>query len=98
VPAGWTYQEAGLRGQATSTLDLREVWLTLQHRWLPLAFISSASVRVKIPLQRKQDFEDGLRIGDDQFDIYPVYYFDYFSRSHFFFSEFAAGYRFGVVW
>ena len=59
-----------------------------------MAFTSSSSLRIKIPLADKKEFEDGLRIGDGQVDLYPVYYFDYFSRNHYWFSELALGYKY----
>jgi hypothetical protein len=73
---------------------VREVWLTLQHRWLTIPFISSSSIRVKIPLSDKEEWEDGLRIGDGQVDVFPVYYFDYFSQEHYWFAELALGYKY----
>jgi len=94
LPLGWTYQESGPQGTTQSNLAVREVWLTVQHRWLPLVFISSASLRVKIPLATKALYEDGLRIGDGQVDLWPVYYLDYFSRTHFWFIETSLGYRY----
>ena len=94
VPFGWTYQEEESRTHSQNRVAVREIWLTLQHRWLTFPFVSSSSVRVKFPLMKKKDWEDGLRIGDNQIDIFPAYYFDYFSESQYWFVEFMIGYKY----
>lgn len=96
VPLGWTYQEVrpDIRRDPINRLTVRECWLTLQHRWLTLPIISSSSIRIKIPLAHKKDWEDGLRIGDRQVDLFPVYYFDYFSKTQFWYTELALGYKY----
>jgi len=96
VPLGWTYQEVhpDIRRDPKNRLTVRELWLTVQHRWLSFPFLSSSSLRIKIPLSKKKDWEDGLRIGDGQVDVYPVYYFDYFSTTRYWYTELAIGYRY----
>ncbi len=96
VPLGWTYQEVapGMGRDPIHRFAVREVWLTVQHRWWTLPFISSSSLRIKIPLADKEEWEDGLRIGDGQVDVYPSYFFDYFSIDHYWFAEFALGYKY----
>ncbi len=76
LPIGWSYQEEEEREDPVSKLAIREFWLTLQHRWITMPFVSSSSIRVKIPLADKAEWEDGLRIGDGQVDILPAYHFD----------------------
>jgi hypothetical protein len=96
VPFGWTYQEVepGIRRDPIHRFAVREIWLTVQHRWWTLPFISSSSLRIKIPLSDKEEWEDGLRIGDGQIDLYPSYFFDYFSEEHYWFAELALGYKY----
>jgi hypothetical protein len=96
LPLGWTYQESrpDVREHPLDRLTVRECWLTVQHRWLAFPVISSSSLRIKIPLSTKKDWEDGLRIGDGQVDIFPVYYFDYFSRARYWYTELALGYKY----
>jgi hypothetical protein len=94
VPVGITYQEEEARDDPIGRFAVREVWLTLQHRWLTFPFISSSSLRVKIPIQDKKSWEDGLRIGDGQIDLFPVYHFDYFNRTIHCYLQFSAGYKF----
>ena len=61
IPLGWTYQELrpDLNSASASSLTVRELWLTVQHKWWAFWFISSSSVRVKIPLAKKSSWEDG---------------------------------------
>lgn len=96
VPLGWTYQEirSDIRPDPIHRLAIRELWLTVQHRWLTLPFISSSSLRIKIPLSKKKDWEDGLRIGDGQVDVYAIYYFDYFSKTRYWYTELMIGYKY----
>ena len=96
VPLGWTYQEiqSDIRPDPIHRLAVRELWLTVQHRWLTLPFVSSSSLRIKIPLSKKKDWEDGLRIGDGQVDVYPIYYIDYFSKLHYWYTELTIGYKY----
>lgn len=79
LPIGWTYQEVlpEVRQDPIHRLTVRELWLTVQHRWWTFLFFSSSSLRIKIPLFKKKDWEDGLHIGDGQVDILPLYYVDY---------------------
>ena len=94
MPLGWTYQEVFPWQDPKSRLTVREFWLTLQHRWWAMPFISSSSLRIKIPLFKKKDWEDGLRIGDGQVDIYPAYYFDYYSKTRYWYTELTIGYKY----
>lgn len=94
LPIGWTYQEEPERQDPVQRLMVREVWITLQHRWLTFPFVSSSSIRVKIPLVDKKDWENGLRIGDGQVDVYPVYHFDYFNETRFWYVQFSVGYKY----
>ncbi|MFC1477504.1 hypothetical protein ACFL6L_03445 [candidate division KSB1 bacterium] len=96
VPFGWTYQEIlpTIREDPINRFTVREVWLTVQHRWWTIPFISSSSLRVKIPLADKEDWEDGLRIGDGQVDVFPVYYFDYYNNTNYWFTKFNIGYKY----
>ena len=94
VPIGWTYEEEENRPDAFNRVTVREVWLTVQHKWITFPFISSSSLRVKIPLADKKDWEDGLRIGDGQVDVYPVYHFDYFNQRHYWYVQVAVGYKY----
>lgn len=96
VPLGWTYQEirSDIRPDPIHRLAIRELWLTVQHRWLTLPFVSSSSLRIKIPLSKKKDWEDGLRIGDGQVDVYAIYYFDYFSKTRYWYTELMIGYKY----
>lgn len=94
LPIGWTYQEEEEREDPLSRLTVRECWLTIQHRWLTFPFVSSSSVRIKVPLADKKEWEDGLRIGDGQVDIFPIYHFDYFSTSMYWFVQFSLGYKY----
>jgi hypothetical protein len=96
VPLSWTYQEVRpeIRKDPVHRLAVREFWLTVQHRWLALPFISSSSLRIKIPLADKEAWEDGLRVGDGQVDVYPAYYFDYYSIEHYWFAELTLGYKY----
>lgn len=93
-PIGWTYQEETDREDPVTRLNVREFWLTVQHRWLTFPFVSSSSVRIKVPLADKKEWEDGLRIGDGQVDIFPIYHFDYFSTSMHWYVQFSTGYKY----
>lgn len=94
VPFGWTYEEEEGRVHAVSRLAVREVWLTIQHRWLTFPFVSSSSLRIKVPLLDKREWEDGLHIGDGQIDVYPAYHFDYANQAHYWYVQLAAGYKY----
>lgn len=96
VPLGWTYQELrpDIRPDPINRFAVRELWLTVQHRWLVLPFISSSSLRIKLPLSKKKDWEDGLRIGDGQVDVYPVYFFNYYSKTRYWYTELTIGYKY----
>lgn len=94
LPIGWTYQEIlpSLREHPVHRLAVRELWLTVQHRWWTFLFFSSSSLRVKIPLSKKKDWEDGLHIGDGQVDILPIYYVDY--ETEYWYTELSVGYKY----
>jgi hypothetical protein len=94
VPVGWTYQEMvpDLRENAVHRFAVRELWLTVQHRWWTFLFFSSSSLRVKIPLSKKRDWEDGLHIGDGQVDVFPLYYVDL--ETEYWYTELSAGYKY----
>jgi hypothetical protein len=94
LPLGMTYQEELTRADPVGRFALREAWLTLQHRWLTFPFISSSSIRIKLPLQDKKNWEDGLKVGDGQIDIFPVFHSDYFNQEKHFYCQFSAGYKF----
>jgi hypothetical protein len=94
VPFGWTYREQEALAGSDNRVAVRELWLSVQHKWLTFPFISSSSLRIKVPLANKKDWEDGLHIGDGQVDIYPVYHFDYFNQAHYWYVQFAAGYKY----
>jgi len=94
LPVGWTYREDEERSDPRSRLAVREFWITLQHRWVTFPFVSSSSVRVKIPLMDKKDWEDGLRIGDGQVDVFPAYHFEYFNDHAYWYVQAAVGYRY----
>ncbi len=94
LPIGWSYQEEEDREDPVSNLAIREFWLTLQHRWITMPFVSSSSIGVKIPLADKAEWEDGLRIGDGQVDILPAYHFEYLSSSHYWFIKMSIGYKY----
>jgi hypothetical protein len=96
LPLGWTYQEvlSDIGKDPIHRFAVREVWLTLQHRWWTLPFISSSSLRVKLPLAEKEDWEDGLRVGDGKVDVFPVYYFDYTSADHYWFTKLSLSYKY----
>ena len=94
LPIGWSYQEEEDREDPVSNLAIREFWLTLQHRWITMPFVSSSSIRVKIPLADKAEWEDGLRIGDGQVDILPAYHFDYLSSTYYWFINLSIGYKY----
>ena len=49
-----------------------------------------------MPLAEKKDWEDGLHIGDGQFDIYPAYHFDYFNDTMFWYVQFSIGYKYRI--
>jgi hypothetical protein len=46
------------------------------------------------PLAHKEDWEDGLRIGDGQVDLHPAYIFDYRSVTRYWFTELEVGYKY----
>jgi hypothetical protein len=94
VPFGWTYQEEETRSDAMNRVTVREAWFVLQHKWLTFPFVSSSSVRVKVPLAEKKEWENGLHIGDGQVDIFPAYHFDYFNQMHYWYVQLSAGYKF----
>ena len=102
LPLGWTYQEVRpeIREDPVHRFAVREVWLSVQHKWWTLSFIStssltcSSSLRVKIPLADKVEWEDGLRIGDGQVDVYPSYFLDYIGDERLWFTELALGYKY----
>jgi len=96
LPLSWTYQEVlpEIREDPIHRFSVREVWLTAQQRWWTLPFVSSFSLRVKVPLAGKKDWEDGLRVGDGQVDVYPVLYLDYASLEHYWFAELTFGYKY----
>ena len=98
LPIGWTYQEVRqeIRRHPIDRLAVRELWLTVQHRWWTFLFFSSSSLRIKIPLSKKKDWEDGLRIGDGQVDIFPLYYVDYYSKERYWYTELTIGYKYRI--
>ncbi len=94
LPLGMTYQEEVTRADPVARFTVREVWLTLQHRWLTFPFISSSSLQIKLPLRDKKNWEDGLKIGDGQIDLFPVFHSGYFNQSKHFYLQYSAGYKF----
>lgn len=94
LPVGWAYQEKEKESESVDRISVRELWFTVQHRWLTLPIISSFSVRLKVPLANKRSWEDGLHIGDGQLDVYPLYYFDYFSEAMYWYVQMAVGYKY----
>ena len=94
LPIGISYMEEESRDDPRIKFGVREVWLTAQHRWLSCPVVSSFSLRLKMPLMDKAEWEDGLRIGDGQVDILPIYHFDYFNKSHFWYVQFSACYKY----
>jgi hypothetical protein len=96
LPFGWTYQEVDpdIREDPINRFAVREVWLMVQHQWWTLPFISSSSLRVKVPVMDKEEWEDGLRIGDGQVDLYPAYFFDYHSEERYWFVKLELGYKY----
>jgi hypothetical protein len=94
LPLGWTYQEEEERQDPVSRLTVREFWITLKYRWLTVPVISSSSVRIKVPLADKKSWEDGLRIGDGQVDVYPLLHLDYFNNTLYWYVMMTAGYKY----
>jgi hypothetical protein len=96
LPVTFTYQEVEprIRSDAIHRFWLPEGWLTLQYRFWTLPFIASAGLKVKIPLMDKEDWEDGLRIGDGQVDLAPVLHVDYQSPTRYWFVRLTAGYKY----
>lgn len=94
LPVGWTYQEQDDRQGSVDRVAVRDVWLTFQYRWLTFPFVSSSSLRVKLPLAEKRDWEDGLGVGDGQVDILPAYHFDYYNQAHYWYLLMTAAYKY----
>ena len=94
LPLGLTYQEEGDRDNPASRLTVRDFWITLKYRWLTLPVISATSLRVKVPVAEKEPWEDGLGIGDGQFDIQAVSHLDYFSDTRYWYVQLAAAYKY----
>jgi len=96
LPLGYTYEEVNpsIREKPISRIALREIWLTVQHRWLTVPFVAASSLRLKLPLASKTDQEDGLRIGDGQIDIYPAYLFSYYSKKRYWYTNIKIGYKY----
>jgi hypothetical protein len=94
VPIDWTYREEDDSPETVDRLTIHELWVTMQYRCLTCPFIVAASLRTKIPLAGKEPWEDGLRIGDDQIDLFPVAHFDYFSSTHYWYVQLASGYKY----
>lgn len=94
LPVGWSYQEEDLRPDPVNNMTVRDFWITVQHRWLTFPFVSSSSLRVKIPVADKKEWEDGLRVGDGQVDLYPAYHFDYFDEKRYWYLSGSIGYNY----
>jgi len=96
LPPAYSYQEIlpDLRRNPIDRYGVKEFWLTIQHRYLSFPIIATSSLRIKIPLVKKKDWEDGLRVGDGQIDIYPVFYFDYFNSRLSMYTENSIGFKF----
>jgi len=94
VPLGWTYQEEEDRTESLDRFTVREMWLTLKYRLLTVPLIASSSVRVKIPISDKEPWEDGLRIGDGQIDLFPMCHWDYFDKTRYWYTQLSAGYNY----
>ena len=94
LPVGWSYQEEDLRPDAVNNFTVRDFWITVQHRWLTFPFVSSSSLRVKIPAVDKKEWENGLRVGDGQVDVYPAYHFDYFDQKRYWYVQASVGYKY----
>ena len=97
LPLGYTRStySPNLHRERDTSIGLREIWLLVQHQWITLPVISSSSLRVKIPITDKKDFEQGLRIGDGQIDLYPVYYFDWVTPVHIYLKS-EIGYKYRI--
>lgn len=94
LPLGWTYQEEEDRDDPVSRLTVRDFWVTMKYRWLTLPVISATSLRVKVPVVEKEDWEDGLRIGDGQIDIQALSHLDYFSDTRYWYVQLIAAYKY----
>ena len=94
VPLGWTYEEEEGRTESRDRFAVREIWFTLKYRWLTLPLIASSAVRVKVPISDKEPWEDGLRIGDGQVDLFPICHWDYFDKTRYWYVQLSAGYNY----
>jgi len=94
LPVGWAYQEEDDRLASVDRVAVRDMWLTFQYRWLTFPFVSASSLRIKVPLAEKKDWEDGLGIGDGQVDILPAYHFDYYNQTRYWYLQMTAGYKY----
>lgn len=59
------------------SMDLINPWFIIQHQFLSKMICSASSIRIKIPIQEFNPIKEGFDIDDKQFDIYPIYYFDW---------------------
>lgn len=94
IPLGWTYQEEQNRVDSYDRFTVRELWFTLKYRWLTVPLIASSALRVKVPLADKKSWEDGLRIGDGQVDLFPICHWDYFDKTRYWYVQLSAGYNY----
>jgi hypothetical protein len=94
VVYGEAYFEDEDRPLERSRFTVHEVWLTLQYKYITCPFLGAVSLRAKVPLAKKYDWYDGLRVGDGQVDLFPVLHLDYFSRTHYWFIKTALGYKY----
>lgn len=94
LPLGWTYEELDVEGTNRSRLAIREMWVSGQYRALTFPLIVSVSTLVKIPLADKEPWEDGLRIGDGQVDVFPVAHFEYDDQTRYWYVQMSTGYKY----
>lgn len=94
IPLGWTYEEEEDRAESVDRFTVREMWFTLKYRLLTVPLIASPSLRVKVPLAEKKSWEDGLRIGDGQVDLFPICHLDYFDQTRYWYVQISGGYKY----
>jgi hypothetical protein len=94
IPLGWTYEEEEDRAESLDRFTVREMWFTLKYRLLTVPLIASPALRVKVPLAEKKPWEDGLRIGDGQVDLFPICHLDYFDQTRYWYVQISGGYKY----
>ena len=94
LPFDWVYSEVEDSPDGISRFTVHEFWATFQYRYLTCPFLGALSLRVKVPLVDKKAWYNGLRIGDGQLDLFPVGHLDYFSATHYWYVQLAAGYKY----